>query len=119
MNQLLAAVDLGSNSFRLVIGRVVDEGGTIQIYPVDRLKETVRLAAGLQADKTLDSSTTDFALQVLSRFGERLRSFHPERVRAVATNTFRVARNVTEFLPQAEEALAFPSRSSPAARKRA
>jgi len=108
MNQLLAAVDLGSNSFRLVIGRVVDEGGTIQIYPVDRLKETVRLAAGLQADKTLDSSTTDFALQVLSRFAERLRSFHPERVRAVATNTFRVARNVTEFLPQAEEALGFP-----------
>lgn len=108
MTQLLAAVDLGSNSFRLVIGRVVDEGGTIQIYPVDRLKETVRLAAGLRSDKTLDAPTKEFALEVLRRFGERLRSFHPERVRAVATNTFRVARNVTEFLPQAEEALGFP-----------
>ncbi|MDX3904311.1 MAG: exopolyphosphatase [Pigmentiphaga sp.] len=108
MTHLLAAVDLGSNSFRLVIGRVVDEGGTIQIYPVDRLKETVRLAAGLRPDKTLDTSTAEFALEVLRRFGERLRSFHPERVRAVATNTFRVARNVAEFLPQAEAALGFP-----------
>ncbi|VCU71405.1 Exopolyphosphatase [Pigmentiphaga humi] len=108
MTQLLAAVDLGSNSFRLVIGRIVESGDAVQIYPVDRLKETVRLAAGLRADKTLDAPTAAFALEVLRRFGERLRSFHPERVRAVATNTFRVARNVAEFLPQAEEALGFP-----------
>lgn len=45
---------------------------------------------------------------MLKRFGERLRSFHPDRVRAVATNTFRVARNVADFLPRAEAALGFP-----------
>jgi exopolyphosphatase/guanosine-5'-triphosphate,3'-diphosphate pyrophosphatase len=108
MNHLLAAVDLGSNSFRLVIGRVSDEEGSTQMYPVDRLKETVRLAAGLKADKTLDQATMDFAVEVLQRFGERLRSFHPDRVRAVATNTFRVARNLGELLPRAEAALGFP-----------
>ncbi|GAA4332609.1 exopolyphosphatase [Pigmentiphaga soli] len=108
MDHLLAAVDLGSNSFRLVIGRVSDEAGAAQIYPVDRLKETVRLAAGLRPDKTLEPATVAFAIQVLERFGERLRSFHPDRVRAVATNTFRVARNVADILPQAEAALGFP-----------
>ncbi len=108
MNHLIAAVDLGSNSFRLAIGRVVEEGGTVQVYPVDRLKETVRLAAGLKKDNTLDTATTAFAIEVLKRFGERLRSFDPDRVRAVATNTFRVARNVAEFLPTAEAALGFP-----------
>lgn len=54
---------------------------------------------------------------MLERFGERLRSFHPNRVRAVATNTFRVARNTRDFLPRAEAALGFPSKSSPAAKK--
>lgn len=108
MNQLIAAVDLGSNSFRLQIGRIVEEGGVAQIYPVDRMKETVRLAAGLDARLVLDEASIARAVAVLERFGERLRSFHPERVRAVATNTFRVARNVYEFLPRAEAALGFP-----------
>ena len=106
MNNLLAAVDLGSNSFRLLIGRAGD--GTGQVYPVDRLKETVRLAAGLTPAKELDDAAIGRAVEVLQRFGERLRSFHPDRVRAVATNTFRVARNVSEFLPMAEAALGFP-----------
>ena len=108
MKSLLAAVDLGSNSFRLQIGRVVTTGGITEIFPVDRMKETVRLAAGLRADKHLDDAAVTRAVTVLERFGERLRSFHPERVRAVATNTFRVARNVNDFLPQAEAALGFP-----------
>lgn len=108
MNQLLAAVDLGSNSFRLLIGRIARDGDTAQVYPVDRLKETVRLAAGLAADKTLGPEAIDRAVAVLERFGERLRSFDPDRVRAVATNTFRVARNVSDFLPRAEAALGFP-----------
>ncbi len=107
MNNLLAAVDLGSNSFRLLIGRASGEGGG-QIYPVDRMKETVRLAAGLGPDRTLDDAAVNRAVEVLSRFGERLRSFHPDRVRAVATNTFRVATNVADFLPLAEAALGFP-----------
>jgi exopolyphosphatase/guanosine-5'-triphosphate,3'-diphosphate pyrophosphatase len=108
MDHLLAAVDLGSNSFRLSIGRVVQQEGTAQIYQIDRLKETVRLAAGLDADKRLSPDAVERAIEVLERFGERLRSFHASRVRAVATNTFRVARNTAEFLPRAESALGFP-----------
>jgi exopolyphosphatase/guanosine-5'-triphosphate,3'-diphosphate pyrophosphatase len=108
MEHLLAAVDLGSNSFRLSIGRVSVENGVKHIYQIDRLKETVRLAAGLNAAKILDDVSIERAIEVLQRFGERLRSFHPDRVRAVATNTFRVARNVPDFLPRAEAALGFP-----------
>ncbi|MEI2418450.1 exopolyphosphatase [Orrella sp. JC864] len=108
MEHLLAAVDLGSNSFRLSIGRVVQQDGGAQIYQIDRLKETVRLAAGLDASKRLSDEAIDRAIAVLERFGERLRSFHPNRVRAVATNTFRVARNTPEFLPRASQALGFP-----------
>ncbi|OZI71001.1 exopolyphosphatase [Bordetella genomosp. 12] len=108
MDHLLAAVDLGSNSFRLSIGRVVQQDGVAQIYQIDRLKETVRLAAGLGQDKILGPEAIDRAVSVLERFGERLRSFHPNRVRAVATNTFRVARNTPDFLPRAEAALGFP-----------
>ena len=108
MEHLLAAVDLGSNSFRLSIGRVAEQNGAKHIYQIDRLKETVRLAAGLSPAKILDDESVERAIEVLKRFGERLRSFHPDRVRAVATNTFRVARNVADFLPRAEEALGFP-----------
>jgi len=68
----------------------------------------VRLAAGLDNDKQLDEAAIGRAIAVLERFGERLRSFHPNRVRAVATNTFRVARNTPDFLPEAEAALGFP-----------
>jgi len=108
MEHLLAAVDLGSNSFRLSIGRIHEENGVRQIYQIDRLKETVRLAAGLDSQKILSQEAIDRATSVLERFGERLRNFHPSRVRVVATNTFRVARNTPEFLPRAEAALGFP-----------
>jgi len=108
MEHLLAAVDLGSNSFRLSIGRVHDENGVRQIYQIDRMKETVRLAAGLDENKILSAESIERALEILHRFGERLESFHPDRVRAVATNTFRVARNAAEIMPLAEAALGFP-----------
>ncbi|HMM54616.1 MAG TPA: exopolyphosphatase [Candidatus Desulfobacillus sp.] len=101
---LLAAVDLGSNSFRLQVGRVVDD----QIYPLDSLKETVRLAAGLTAQKRLDGASQQRALAALARFGERLRGFDAGAVRAVATDTLRVARNAAQFLVRAEAALGFP-----------
>lgn len=100
----VAAVDLGSNSFRLQVARVVDD----QIYPLDSLKDTVRLGAGLGADNTLDQDTCSRALASLGRFGERLRGLPRDAVRAVGTNTFRVARNAQEFLRQAEAALGFP-----------
>lgn len=108
MDYLLAAVDLGSNSFRLSIGRVVQNNGKAQIYAVDRLKESVQLTAGLDAHQILDEPAIERALAVLKRYGERLHGFHPNRVRAVATNTFRVARNVADILPRAEAALGFP-----------
>jgi exopolyphosphatase/guanosine-5'-triphosphate,3'-diphosphate pyrophosphatase len=108
MDYLLAAVDLGSNSFRLSIGRVVQQDGIAQIYATDRLKESVRFAAGLGDDKRIDEEAIERAIVVLERFRERLAGFHPNRVRAVATNTFRIARNVSEFLPRIEAALGFP-----------
>ncbi|MFO1320359.1 MAG: exopolyphosphatase [Burkholderiales bacterium] len=101
---VLAAVDLGSNSFRLQVGRVADD----QIYPLDSLREVVRLAAGLSADKRLDEAAQQRALGALKRFGERLRGFPQGAVRAVGTNTLRVAKNARDFLVRAEHALGFP-----------
>jgi exopolyphosphatase/guanosine-5'-triphosphate,3'-diphosphate pyrophosphatase len=103
-DELIAAVDLGSNSFRLQVGRVIDD----QIYPLDAIKEPVRLASGLTPEKYLDKASQLRALTALSLFGERLRGFEPESVRAVATNALRVAKNALNFLPQAEAALGFP-----------
>ena len=100
----LAAVDLGSNSFRLQVARVVDD----QIYPLDSLREPVRLAAGITADKRLDEASQQRALAALERFGERLRGLPPAAVRAVGTNALRVAKNAREFLVKAEAALGFP-----------
>ena len=74
--ELIAAVDLGSNSFRLQVGRVVGS----QIYPLDGLKESVRLAAGLTSDRLLDGPSQSRAIEALSRFGERLRGFAPGTV---------------------------------------
>jgi exopolyphosphatase / guanosine-5'-triphosphate,3'-diphosphate pyrophosphatase len=103
-HELIAAIDLGSNSFRLQVGRVVGN----QIYPLDSLKESVRLAAGLTAERTLDGPSQLRALAALARFGERLRGFHRDAVRVVATNALRVAKNAPQFLPEAEAALGFP-----------
>lgn len=97
----IAAVDLGSNSFRLQVARVVDD----QIYPLDTLKDPVRLGAGLTEDEWLDEASQQRALNCLRRFGERLRGLPREAVRVVGTNTLRVARNSAEFIPQLEAAL--------------
>ena len=102
--ETVAAVDLGSNSFRLQVGRVVDD----QIYTLDSLKEPVRLASGLTPDKRLDASAQARALDALRRFGERLGGLDKGAVRVVATNTLRIAKNAVEFLPLAEQALGFP-----------
>jgi exopolyphosphatase / guanosine-5'-triphosphate,3'-diphosphate pyrophosphatase len=106
--KLVAAVDLGSNSFHLLIGRVSESALGTQIHPLDSLKEVVRLAGGLGADKRLDAASQTRAILALQRFGERLRSFSPDRVRAVATNTLRIAKNGADFLKTAEAALGFP-----------
>ena len=103
-HETLAAVDLGSNSFHLQIGRVVDG----QIYPLDVLREVVRIGAGLTADKRIDRATQARALDALRRFSERLKGFPRAAVRAVGTNTLRVAKNAPAFLRDAREALGFP-----------
>jgi len=100
----IAAVDLGSNSFRLQIGRVVDE----QVYAVDSLREPVRLAAGLSPDGNLDEAAQERAMAALKQFAQRLQGFPPAAVRAVGTNTLRAARNAAEVLPRFEAALGFP-----------
>lgn len=105
---LLAAVDLGSNSFRLLIGRVDRTGLGEQIRPIDALKEPVRLAAGLGPDGSLDAAARQRGLESLARFGERLRSFAPDAVRVVATSTLRVATNAHDFIESGEAALGFP-----------
>jgi exopolyphosphatase / guanosine-5'-triphosphate,3'-diphosphate pyrophosphatase len=100
----LAAVDLGSNSFHLQIGRVVDG----QIYPLDSVREVVRLGAGLTAEKRIDRATQANALETLAKFGERLRGFPRPAVRVVGTNALRVAKNSPQFLREARAALGFP-----------
>ena len=100
----LAAVDLGSNSFRLEVARVAGD----QLYPLDSLKETVRLAGGLGENKLLDDATQARALACLQRFGERLRGLSPEAIRCVGTSTLRVARNAEAFISRAEAALGHP-----------
>ena len=102
-HETLAAVDLGSNSFHLQIGRVVDG----QIYPLDTLREQVQLGAGLTADRRLDRASQARALQTLARFRERLRGLPRDAVRAVGTNALRVAKNAAAFLREAREALGF------------
>ena len=102
--QLVAAVDLGSNSFRLEIG-VYEDG---QIRRVDYLKETVRQGNGLDADRMLSKEAMQRGWDCLARFSERLSGFEPEFVRAVATQTLREARNRDVFLIQATTILGFP-----------
>jgi exopolyphosphatase/guanosine-5'-triphosphate,3'-diphosphate pyrophosphatase len=100
---LLAGVDLGSNSFRLEIGR--HEHG--QIQRTEYLKETVRLGSGLDADRNLTPQAMQRGWDCLARFGERLAGFRKTQVRAVATQTLREARNRDEFLARARELLGF------------
>jgi len=103
-HETLAAVDLGSNSFHLLVGRIVDG----QIYPLDTLREQTQLAAGLTADKRLDRASQARALEVLAQFRERLRGLPRDAVRAVGTNALRIAKNSAAFLREARETLGFP-----------
>lgn len=100
----LAAVDLGSNSFRLEIGRI-EHGSFIR---TEYLKETVRQGGGLDDERNLTPEAMQNGWDCLARFGERLAGFKPAEVRAVATQTLREARNRDVFLSQANTILGFP-----------
>ena len=101
---LLAAVDLGSNSFRLEIGRF--EHGRVQ--RAEYLKETVRQGNGLDADRNLSAEAMERGWACLARFAERLSDFDAGHVSAVATQTLREARNRDAFLAKAHKILGFP-----------
>jgi exopolyphosphatase/guanosine-5'-triphosphate,3'-diphosphate pyrophosphatase len=103
-HETLAAVDLGSNSFHLLVGRIVDG----QVYPLDTLREQTQLGAGLTADKRLDRASQARALEALAQFRERLRGLPRDAVRAVGTNALRIAKNSPAFLREARETLGFP-----------
>jgi exopolyphosphatase / guanosine-5'-triphosphate,3'-diphosphate pyrophosphatase len=101
---LLAAIDMGSNSFRLEIG-ALPHG---RYRRVDYLKETVRLGAGLDTAGQLTEDAAQRGLACLRRFAQRLAGFESAQVRAVATQTLREARNRNAFLLRAQDALGFP-----------
>ncbi len=101
---LYAAVDLGSNSFHMIVARL-DNG---QLRVIDRIKDMVRLGGGLGRDGQLDPETRERALASLSRFGQRLAGIPDQQIRAVGTQTFRRLRNPAAFLVVAETALGCP-----------
>jgi len=102
--QTLAAIDLGSNSFHMVVARV--EKG--QLVVVDRMKEMVQLGAGLDEKRHLSYEAQFRAQSCLEKFGQRVRGLPQEHVRAVGTNTLRSARSSGDFLKKAEDALGHP-----------
>ena len=102
--QEFAAVDLGSNSFHMVIARVVD--GAMQI--IGRLKQRVHLADGLDSNNMLSEEAMERGLACLSLFAERLQGFEPSSVCIVGTHTLRQALNAPEFLKRAEKVIPYP-----------
>lgn len=98
---LLAAIDLGSNSFHMVVSRYL----LGQLRVVDRLRETVRMADGLDRKGGLSGEARRRALECLSRFGQRIRDIPAHRIRAIATNSVRQLAAPQAFLMPAETAL--------------
>jgi exopolyphosphatase/guanosine-5'-triphosphate,3'-diphosphate pyrophosphatase len=96
---ILAAVDLGSNSFHMIVARVTEDGSLLLI---DRLKEMVRLGAGLDNKNRLSEQAQQRALDCLERFGERLKEVKPGNIRIVGTNTLRKAKNSSSFIKKAQ-----------------
>lgn len=102
--QEFAAVDLGSNSFHMVIARVVD--GAMQI--IGRLKQRVHLADGLDTDNRLSEEAIERGLSCLALFAERLQGFNAANVAIVGTHTLRQAANAQDFLQRAEQVIPYP-----------
>ncbi len=102
--QTVAAVDLGSNSFHMIVVRAQGR----ELHVLDRLKESVRLAAGIDDDRRLSDAACDRAIACLERFGQRLRGLPGTHVRAVGTNTLRHARATQDFMARAHDALGHP-----------
>ncbi|PLY17237.1 MAG: exopolyphosphatase [Sedimenticola sp.] len=100
----LAAIDLGSNSFHMIVVKVDDNNFQV----IDKLREMVRLGAGLDKQKNLTPEAEQRALACLERFGQRVKSLPQGAVRAVGTNTLRQVKDSRRFLRLAEQALGHP-----------
>ena len=101
LQEAIAAIDLGSNSFHMIVARV--QNGHLQI--IDKLREMVRLGEGLTPEKDLDPVVADRALACLERFGQRLGALPSANVRAVGTNTMRQIKSANTFQTRAQQAL--------------
>ena len=99
-----AAIDLGSNSFHMIVARIVN--GSIQV--LSRIKRRVRLADGLDEHRILSQEAIQRGVDCLALFGDRLQGFSPENVRVVGTYTLRRALNNADFLAQAAKVFPFP-----------
>ncbi|MDX1518507.1 MAG: exopolyphosphatase, partial [Gammaproteobacteria bacterium] len=96
-----AAIDLGSNSFHMMVARMSDD----QLVVIDKMKDMVQLAAGLTEDRILTDEAIDRGISCLEKFGQRIHELPRQNIRAVGTNTLRQARNGGLFLSRAREAL--------------
>ena len=105
---LVAGIDLGSNTFKLMIAKIRKNGDAFKIQELDTVKSTVRLAAGLDKENILSEEIIDKALNCLLRFGDRVRNFPKNNVCIIATNTFRKAQNAKTLIIQGEKLLGFP-----------
>ena len=102
--ELLAAIDMGSNSFHMVVARLVHG----EIRTLEKMGEKVQLGAGLDNNNWLTEEAIDRALACLGRFAQRLSGMPPEAVQVVGTNALRVARNARQFMARAEKVLGYP-----------
>ncbi len=100
----IAAIDLGSNSFHMVVAKVVDQ----DLQLISRHKQRVRLASGLDNLSNLDNASIERGLECLAMFAERLQGIEPENVRIAATHTLRRANNAHIFIQRAHDVLPFP-----------
>ena len=100
----VAALDIGSNSFHLVVARI--NAGSVQI--LHRVKQKVRLASGLSDDGILSDEAIERGLATLQVIAESLKGFEPDSVRVVATHTLRRARNARTFIRKAMDVFPYP-----------
>jgi len=98
-DQLIATIDLGSNSFHMVVARVIHE----EVRILDKLGEKVQLAAGLTKEKTLDEESQQRAFACLTRFAQRIKDMPTTSVWIVGTNSLRVAKNSKDFIEKAQQ----------------
>ncbi|MFK8012629.1 MAG: exopolyphosphatase [Marinicellaceae bacterium] len=102
--ELYAAVDLGSNSFHMIVAEMIDN----QLHIIDRHKDMVRLANGLDRKGNLSKKKIDEAIASLEKIGQRIEHISKSNFRVVGTNTLRKAKNSADFIPRAEKALGKP-----------